>query len=301
MMKSFEELTSDSPLMPYIREAGFAVREPWRLSERRLLDYLLIYIQEGTLKIQLNGTSHLFNRDEFCLLQPGDLHSLEGVTNTITPFIHFDLFFNPARVDSFPSPAGLIDLSPFYHLLQPKLNDLKAIYVPVKFSPTLPDVFKKTMLKIIGMWSDGGTLQCLEANLDLANLMLSLLKEQKEFTSHKSDPSQSLNWITSYFFFNLSHPLSIEDMAKRAKLSPSRFSTVFKQTFGMSPHQYLLNMRIQHAQTLLRTTSMGMHEISAYCGFSDMHHFAKTFRRMTDNTPNGYRRKEAAGESKESC
>jgi hypothetical protein len=41
---------------------------------------LLIYVQEGTLIVHLDGNVHLFNEGEFCLLQPNDLHVLEGKT-----------------------------------------------------------------------------------------------------------------------------------------------------------------------------------------------------------------------------
>ncbi|NOU88757.1 AraC family transcriptional regulator [Paenibacillus sp. LMG 31460] len=44
-----------------------------------------------------------------------------------------------------------------------------------------------------------------------------------------------MNWITSYFYNHLSESLSLDEMAKRARLSSSRFSALFKEKFGVSP------------------------------------------------------------------
>ena len=89
---------------------------------------------------------------------------------------------------------------------------------------------------------------------------------------------------------HLSEPLSVSDMATRAGLSASRFSQVFRNRFGRPPHQFLLHLRIQRAQDLLHHTSLTMREISDQCGFSDIHHFAKTFKRLSGQTPGSYRR-----------
>jgi transcriptional regulator GlxA family with amidase domain len=78
-------------------------------------------------------------------------------------------------------------------------------------------------------------------------------------------------------------------MAARAGLSPSRFAARFKATYGMPPHRYLLEMRVAHAGELLRSTPLSQEEIAAYCGFADIHHFSKRFKRCTGMTPGAYR------------
>lgn len=291
-MRTLHEIVSESPLLPYIREAGYAVRKPWLYPERSLLDYLLIYVQDGCLLVRVRGEELTFRENEFCLLQPGDVHVLEGTTQTITPFVHMDLFYNPQRELGFPTRPGQIDLSAFRHLMQPRLNDLQGIHIPTRFVPSRPSAFKETMLRMIGLWleGEGEPLRRLEAEHLAAELALSLLKDATPAPAGKSHKPQSLNWITSYFSFHLSDPITLEDMAKRARLSPSRFAAVFRQHFGMAPHQYLLHLRVQHAQELLRGSEYTLQEVASYCGFSDIHHFAKMFKKITGETPNQYRK-----------
>jgi transcriptional regulator GlxA family with amidase domain len=87
----------------------------------------------------------------------------------------------------------------------------------------------------------------------------------------------------------LAEPLRVRDLAERAHLSQSHFSALFRQRFGMSPHQYLIHLRIQRAQELLRTTPHSLAYIAEQCGFADVHHLAKTFKRMNGISPGAYR------------
>jgi transcriptional regulator GlxA family with amidase domain len=50
-----------------------------------------------------------------------------------------------------------------------------------------------------------------------------------------------------------------------------------------------LRLRIEHAQELLRTTDLLQRDIAAYCGFADVHHFSKAFKRITQLPPGAYR------------
>lgn len=274
-----------TPIVPYIREAGFAVRRPWCTPERRLLDYLFLYIQEGQCHVRVEEVTYHCKAGDFCLIQPNDRLTLEGITDTITPFAHMDIFYQPTREQSFPTRPGQLDLSAFRHLLQPRLNDCTGIHIPVKFVPAQPAVFRDTLLKMIGVWEQGDIVSLLEAQQAATELVLMLLKQQHFPHRQGLQEPQSLNWITSYLSLHLAEPLSVAAMARRAHLSPSRFSAIFRQHFGMPPHRYLLHLRIQHAQELLRTRSLTLQQIASYCGFADVHHFAKAFKRLTGKTP----------------
>ncbi|BFT70336.1 helix-turn-helix domain-containing protein [Paenibacillus sp. P36] len=270
------------PIVPFVRQSDFAVRKPWSSPERRLLDYLLVYIQEGTCCFHVDHKKYMFNAGQFCLVQLGSLLSLEGLTNTVTPYIHFDLSFNPEREHSFPTRPGQIDLSAYQHLLQPTIRDLYGVEMPVQVEPSKPLKLKETLLQVIEQAEKQDPLIQLKTQHLVTEIILSLLETyyQEPYTT-----SQSFDWITSYFSHHLSDPISLADMAARANLSISRFSMVFKQRYGISPHQYLMNMRVNHAKELLTHTDLSQESIASYCGFADLHHFSKTFKKRTGLTP----------------
>jgi AraC-like DNA-binding protein len=276
-------------IVPYVRDASFPVRAAWYTAPRRLLDYLLMYVQEGEMIASVESRGHRLRAGDFCLIQPGELHTLEGPAHTITPYVHLDVFYNPARERSFVVRSGRVDVSGLEELMQPGLNEATGVRVPTRFVPQHPAQFRDTMLKTIGIWQRRDFLGQLESQYLATGLVLSVLQSYSRGSSDSPDQPEFLNWITSFMSLHLSEPLSISDMAERAGLSASRFSQVFRDRFGRPPHQFLLHLRIQRAQDLLQHTGLTMREISVQCGFSDVHHFAKTFRRLSGQTPGSYR------------
>jgi transcriptional regulator GlxA family with amidase domain len=171
----------------------------------------------------------------------------------------------------------------------PRLYEATRVRVPTRFVPLNPAQVRDTMLKTIGIWQRRDFLGQLESHYLVTGLVLSMLQSYSRGRSESPDRPEFLNWITSFMSLHLSEPLSVSDMAARAGLSASRFSQVFRNRFGRPPHQFLLHLRVQRAQDLLHHTSLTMREISGQCGFSDVHHFAKTFKRLSGQTPGSYR------------
>jgi AraC-like DNA-binding protein len=278
------------PLVPYVRLADVVVRKHWFTPPRRLLDYLFFFAQEGQCLAEVEGVQIPFGDGDVIFIQPNTLHSLRGLTGTITPFAHFDVFFNPRRDESFAAKGGQVNLAPFLHLMQPRLDDVDGIEIPVKLSPPHPAQFQSTLLRLVEVWQQGDPISRLQADHLAMELLLTLLKQHGRVGPRRPGPQRSLSWVPSYLSFHLGEPLSVADMADRARLSPSRFATVFREHFGVSPHQYFLRLRIQHAQDLLRSTDLPLKEIADYCGFADVHHFSKTFKRRVQLAPGAFRR-----------
>lgn len=281
---------SQNPIVPYIRDASFPVRTAWYTAPRRLLDYMLMYVQEGEMVACVEERQYRFRAGDFCLVQPGELHTLEGPTHTITPYVHLDVFYNPARERSFVVRSGQVDVTGFEGLLQPRLDAVTGVRVPTKFAPIHPAQFRDTMLKTIGIWQRRDFLGQLESHYLATGLVLALLQTYSRRSADSPDQPEFLNWIISFMSLHLSEPLSVADMASRAGLSASRFSQVFRDRFGRPPHQFLLHLRIQRAQDLLQHTSLTMRQIAVQCGFVDVHHFAKAFKRIAGQPPGSYRR-----------
>lgn len=254
------------------------------------MDYLLLYVDEGECTATVEGEIIALSRGDVCLIQPDSLHTLRGITNTITPYVHLDIFYNPRRDEAFPTKGGQVSLKPYAHLVQPRLNAIDGIDVPVRVLPRHPEVFHSTMVRMVAAWQSNDVLQRLEANHLALGLVLELLKEYGAATRKPPTSSASLGWVTSYLSFHIGDQLSVSDMARRANLSQSRFSTVFHRQFGQSPHQYFLRLRVAHARELLQTTDLPIREIAEYCGFADVHHFSRVFKRLTDQTPGSVRR-----------
>jgi AraC family transcriptional regulator len=88
---------------------------------------------------------------------------------------------------------------------------------------------------------------------------------------------------------NIGGSLSLVELAKLAGYSPQHFSRLFRNTFEMSPHQYVLRARIEHAKRMLRADHHSLSEVAFACGFADHSHFSAAFARSTGMPPGRYR------------
>jgi AraC family transcriptional regulator len=67
------------------------------------------------------------------------------------------------------------------------------------------------------------------------------------------------------------------------------FATQFKQVMGISPHQYVIQQRIEKAKQYLRSHKLSITEIALECGFANQSHLTKIFKEQTGITPKAYR------------
>lgn len=82
--------------------------------------------------------------------------------------------------------------------------------------------------------------------------------------------------------------VSLDALCTVAGLSPAHFMRAFKNTFGMSPHAYLINRRIQQARIQLKN-GHALADVALELGFTDQAHFQRTFKQLLAATPGHYR------------
>jgi AraC family transcriptional regulator len=96
--------------------------------------------------------------------------------------------------------------------------------------------------------------------------------------------------VRTYIQDNLDQPLSLDDLAKVALLSPNYFISMFQQSTGMPPYKYVLQQRVEYAKELLTSSKLSLLEIAHKCGFPDQSQFTSTFRRHVGIPPGRYKR-----------
>lgn len=84
--------------------------------------------------------------------------------------------------------------------------------------------------------------------------------------------------------------LSLNDVADQVNFSPSHFSVVFSRETGMTFKDYLINIRMEKAKELLRTTPLKSFEIASQIGYNDPHYFSYVFKKHTNLSPKQFRR-----------
>lgn len=96
--------------------------------------------------------------------------------------------------------------------------------------------------------------------------------------------------VLGFMEAGFSEPLRIADLARRAHLSESAFSRLFKKAIGLTPGEHLIRLRVQHAGQLLLSTAWPVAAVAVRSGFDDPNYFARQFRRITGVPPTEFRR-----------
>jgi AraC family transcriptional regulator len=90
-----------------------------------------------------------------------------------------------------------------------------------------------------------------------------------------------LKWIGE----NLSNELSNAELAERAGVSESHFRRIFQEAMGLSPHRYVLRLRLERVHELLTRTSFSIARVAAQCGFNSQSHMTSCFAAAYGITP----------------
>lgn len=119
----------------------------------------------------------------------------------------------------------------------------------------------------------------------------------KTYTTLKSTPIQSedglprhkLTQVLEYIQTHLDQDIRLTDLAALIRMSQFHFCRLFKRSLGTTPHQYILQQRIELSKRLLRQKDLAITDIALMCGFKNQSQLATLFRKNTGITPKSFR------------
>jgi AraC family transcriptional regulator len=120
-----------------------------------------------------------------------------------------------------------------------------------------------------------------------------LLREFQPVTGTKpveSAPPAAVLRVVDLMKQRLAEPLTLDELAEAAGLSPFHFARQFKTATGHPPHDYLIRLRVDRAQELIRQNgrNWNLAAIANESGFADQSHMARHFRRVLGVTPGAF-------------
>ncbi|MEM1255985.1 MAG: AraC family transcriptional regulator [Cyanobacteria bacterium P01_H01_bin.21] len=129
------------------------------------------------------------------------------------------------------------------------------------------------------------------ANVLAVNLLRDYSAKKPRITLYEGGlGDRKILQISDYIHEHLDQPIRLADLANIAGMSQFHFSRLFKQSMGVTPHQYLLQQRVEQTKQLLKGTRLAIAEIALQCGFNSQSHMTKHFREATGVTPSKYRK-----------
>ncbi len=139
----------------------------------------------------------------------------------------------------------------------------------------------------------GGNLYIDHLKLSLAiNLLRWYCTSTPEITNYSNGLSkQKLQQVIEYINDRLEEKIQLSYLAKLVDISQYYFCSLFKQSMGISPYQYIIGQRIERAKQLLKQKELSIVDVALKCGFSSQTHFNKQFYKRMGVTPLAYRKR----------
>jgi len=131
-------------------------------------------------------------------------------------------------------------------------------------------------------------------------IFLSVIAEGSRVEKHGEDDKANIyvRKAVSFIQNNYCNPIKVTDVADYVCINRSYLYTLFQNSMGMSPQQFLTTFRITKATELLQLTSLPIESIALSCGYHDPLVFTKAFRQMKQMSPTGFRKEMQKGETR---
>lgn len=121
--------------------------------------------------------------------------------------------------------------------------------------------------------------------------LLATCKPDKKLSDHANSPNwaeHAKNYIDTHYV----EPITLDDVCKHVSISRGHFSEVFLHRFGISPSQYVKNLRMERAHHLVENTAYSITEIADSVGYQSLFSFSRAYRNHYGFSPNAARGKQ---------
>ncbi len=154
-----------------------------------------------------------------------------------------------------------------------------------RFSPD--DAVVRHAASIITAGINGRIKSGFENSRRAYGFMMDLLAATSAFV--KTPRDRAMERAREFCHANAGGAVDIDGMARAANLTRWHFSRVFRETCGLTPHQYIIETKMGLAKQLLRNTGYSIKEIGVQCGYGDTSYFCKVFRTLHGMSPGVFR------------
>lgn len=283
-------------ISPYIRTAQDSfINPPWKMKERVIFDYELLFIKSGRVKITIEDETFVGTPGDIFLFKPLQRHSLEILGDEVfnQPHLHFDLICDE---DSFTTKISFMsfdevkrDYSKLYKKVKEKTFDVD---IPNYLKLQNTEYCEKMIFEIISAYQAKLPFYEVEIKGLFIELWTYFIREVFwDKNPNISSNIKLLSQIKDYITLNADREISLEDMQSLFSMSKFHIIRLFRETYGMTPIHFHQLTRIHKAKEMIQLTDLSITEIAEQLGYSSIHSFSRSFKKIDGEMPTYYRRR----------
>lgn len=219
-------------------------------------------------------TAQTINTGTVVVMNPGDVHACNPINDQ--PWSYIMLYVDAQWLTSIQRACGVAATSGFQPVGATQTRSPELFAGLIKLYEVLIDPSVETLCKH-------------EAALAYFMVMQQTLGHSSPLTGkpdHKVN--HKVERAAAYINQHFMGAIRLEDICQAASLSEAYLIRAFEQRYHMTPHAFLINRRIQHAQIQLRDGAQIV-EVAQQTGFSDQAHFQRVFKKHLAATPGQYK------------
>lgn len=237
----------------------------WNTVREAIPYHVIVLVAEGTVAYSINGETHRAEAGDFLVIPRG---TVRAGSNTESPHRKYTALFNP--IDETSAEAQLLLQS---HFLRMKISNYE--YVHKRFSRLFHERWEaKPFYEPI----------CLGILIEL----LGIAKRESESPAVEPIKFYLARKMKQELHRRYRETVQVSDLAELIGRSPNYTIAMFKEAMGVTPIEYIHQLRVQEASRLLLESTMSVSEISDYLGFYDTSHFYRVFKKMMKESPSAY-------------
>ncbi|QGH33934.1 helix-turn-helix domain-containing protein [Gracilibacillus salitolerans] len=243
-----------------------------RIEEHHHQVYQLLYALEGTGKIILDGKEYLLEQDHLTFITPLTPHAIISDHKLTVLVLAFDRRIKDGtNTDLFEKTlyeSKFISLNPF------NSSEIRQLLRTMLYEQAHSSLHQETALRTY-----------------LSQLLLLIARGEKnndKVDANTLRAERLKEYIDSHYF----DWIHAEDLATRLGISTRHMNTIFKETYSMTPIQYLTEVRVGLAKKILAETDKDIASICFEVGFESISTFYRAFKNSTEISPNKYRTKQ---------
>jgi AraC-like DNA-binding protein len=151
-----------------------------------------------------------------------------------------------------------------------------------------------TLQRLVSIYHENNRAKEIFADLTLNELLIRLMQTQAArlllHAPRARATSHRFAFVAQYIHDNLHRPLTVAELSEKACMSQPHFFRCFKAEFGLSPVDYILQLRVAEAKQLLLAGRLNVTQVCLAVGFNNLNYFIRAFKKQVGVAPNLFRK-----------